>query len=223
LKIFKNTSTRDSSKDLNRRELEQTLIAAAQAGSSAAFSDLYRLHAKALYRIAFSFTRNREDAEDALQDAFLRAYTGLASFRREAQFYSWIVRITINSSLMILRKHRNRREVSVDAAGPEETTNSFDLADARPGPGDFFDQGQVYAHLMRSIEGLPGHLRVVVEHRLLCERSIDETRNLLGISEAAIKSRLFRARGRLAAQPGLAPPDRPVQPCRPAWTAERTA
>src|ERR1700743_1791166 len=123
--------------DLKRRDLEQTLIASPKCAQRAAFAELYCLHAKALYRIAYSFTKNREDAEDALQDASMRAYSALAHFRREAQFYSWIVRITINSSLMILRKHRRRREVSVDGVGSEENSTSFDLADVRPGPEDF--------------------------------------------------------------------------------------
>lgn len=217
MKTLERKSNHDSEADLKRRELEQRLITAAQAGSSAAFAELYGIHAKSLYRIAFSFTKNREDAEDALQDAFMRAYAALGRFRQEAQFYSWIVRITINSSLMILRKHRTRREVSVDGAGPEESGNGFDLADVRPGPEDFCEQRQVYARLVRSIEGLPGCLRVVAELRLLREQSIDETRSILGISEAAIKSRLFRARTRLAASRG------PESAGRMTWTTERTA
>lgn len=204
MKILERKSNHDSQTDLQRRDLEQRLIAAAQSGSSSAFAELYGLYAKALYRIAYSFTKNREDAEDALQDAFMRAFTGLAHFRREAQFYSWIVRITINSSLMILRKYRRRREVSVDGVGPEENSNGFDLADARPGPEDFCEQRQIYARLVHSIEGLPVHLRVVAELRLLREQSIDETQSILGISEAAVKSRLFRARTKLVAAHGCA-------------------
>jgi RNA polymerase sigma-70 factor (ECF subfamily) len=202
LKTLERKTNHNSETDLKRRDLEQKLIAAAQAGSSTAFAELYGLYAKALYRIAYSFTKNREDAEDALQDASLRAYSALAHFRREAQFYSWIVRITINSSLMILRKHRRRREVSVDGVGPEENSSSFDFADVRPGPEDFCEKRQTYAHLVRSIEGLPIHLRVVAELRLLHEQSIDETQSVLGISEAAVKSRLFRARTKLVAAHG---------------------
>lgn len=199
MKTLERKLTHNSQLDLKRCELEHKLIAAAQAGSSTAFTELYGLYAKALYRIAFSFTKNREDAEDALQDAFMRAYSGLAQFRREAQFYSWIVRITINSSLMILRKHRRRREVSVEGVGSEENSSGFDVADVRPGPEDACEQRQTYGRLVRSIESLPCHLRVVAELRLLREQSIDETQSLLGISEAAIKSRLFRARTKLAA------------------------
>jgi len=202
LKTLDRKLTHNSQSDLKRRDLEQKLIAAAQAGSSSAFAELYGLYAKALYRIAFSFTKNREDAEDALQDAFMRAYSGLAHFRREAQFYSWIVRITINSSLMTLRKHRRRREISVEGVGTEENPGAFDVADVRPGPEDFCEQSQTYGRLVRSIEGLPCHLRVVAELRLIREQSIDETQNLLGISEAAIKSRLFRARTKLVATHG---------------------
>ena len=181
-----------------RRELEQTLIAAAQAGSDSAYEQLYNLYAKSIYRIAYSITKNREDAEDALQDAFLRAYLGLAEFRRESQFYSWIVRIAINSSLMLLRKRRTRRELPMGSDSTEETFIPADFKDPRPNPEQFYGAHQAQTFLTRSIQRLPGQLRAVAELRLLRDRSTGEAGRILGVSDAAVKSRLFRARNRLA-------------------------
>jgi RNA polymerase sigma-70 factor (ECF subfamily) len=182
----------------DRRELDQTLIAAAQAGSDSAYEQLYNLYAKSIYRIAYSITKNREDAEDALQDAFLRAYLGLAEFRRESQFYSWVVRIAINSSLMLLRKRRTRRELPMGADSTEDAFIPADFKDSRPNPEQFYRARQAQTFLTRSIQRLPGQLRAVVELRLLRDRSTGETGRILGVSDAAIKSRLFRARNRLA-------------------------
>jgi RNA polymerase sigma-70 factor (ECF subfamily) len=188
----------------NQRSTEQELLAAAQAGSTAAFEQLHGLYARALYRIAFAITKNREDAEDAVQDAFLRAYLSLVNFRGDSRFYSWVVRITVNSSLMLLRKHRTRRELPMEgAAGTDGSLMTFDFIDARPGPGEHYDHVETHGSLMRSIQDLPVHLREVAELRLLRERSTDETGAALGISEAAIKSRLFRVRMRLAKIHGL--------------------
>jgi RNA polymerase sigma-70 factor, ECF subfamily len=191
-------ANQESEARTDRRELEQTLIAAAQAGSDSAYEQLYNLYAKSIYRIAYSVTKNREDAEDALQDAFLRAYVGLAEFRRESKFYSWIVRIAINSSLMLLRKRRTRRELPMGSDSTEDTFIPADFKDPRPNPEQFYGSHQAQTFLTRSIERLPRQLRTVAELRLLRDNSTGETGRILGVSDAAIKSRLFRARNRLA-------------------------
>jgi RNA polymerase sigma-70 factor (ECF subfamily) len=174
------------------------LVSAAQAGSAAAFEQLHKLYSGLVFRSAYYILRNHADAEDAMQDAFLRAYMGLSGFRKEAQFNSWITRISINSSLMILRKRRRRGELSLE--GPSEADNNFpslDFVDPSPGPEESYRWNQAHSTLLRSIKNLPTVLRSVVEERILRERSVERTAEKLGISPAAIKARLFRARKRL--------------------------
>jgi RNA polymerase sigma-70 factor (ECF subfamily) len=91
------------------------LVAAARSGSSAAFAELREIYAQRVYRKILTMTKNREDAEDALQDTFLRAYLALHTFEERSSFYTWVTRIAMNSALMILRKRRLRSEVSFDS------------------------------------------------------------------------------------------------------------
>ena len=188
----------------NQHNIEQGLLVAAQAGSMEAFEQLYRLYRAGLYRITYAITKNREDAEDAVQDAFLRAHLSLANFRGDSRFYSWVVRIAVNSSLMLLRKQRTRRELPMEGVtGTDGYPMTFDVIDARPGPEEHYDHLETHASLMDAIQNLPAHLRAVAVLRLLRERSTDETGEALGLSEAAIKSRLFRIRVRLAKTHGF--------------------
>jgi RNA polymerase sigma-70 factor, ECF subfamily len=183
---------------------DESLVAAARAGSPSAFSDLFAIYSKNIYRRTYSITKNQEDAEDAMQDAFLRAFAGLNQFRGQSGFYAWLTRIAINSSLMVLRKRRTRRETPLEVTSSnDETYTVFEFADVRPGPDQTHDQNQRYLMILRSIQRLPPKLRTVAEMRILGECSVHETAGALGISETAIKARLFRARMRLtAAQKG---------------------
>jgi RNA polymerase sigma-70 factor (ECF subfamily) len=198
------TPDRITAGQTNQLSIEQELLAAAMAGSTEAFEKLFRLYKAGLYRITYAITRNREDAEDAVQDAFLRAYLSLENFRGDSRFYSWVVRIAVNSSLMLLRKQRTRRELPMEGVtGTDGNTMTFDVIDARPGPAECYDHLETHASLMKAIQDLPAHLRAVAVLRLLRERSTDETGEALGLSEAAIKSRLFRIRVRLAKTHGF--------------------
>jgi RNA polymerase sigma-70 factor (ECF subfamily) len=187
------------------------LINAAQAGSGAAFEKLYGLYAGLVFRTTFSILRNQGDAEDATQETFLRAYRGLKSFRREAQLHSWITRIAINSSLMILRKRRRRCELSIHGSSDtEENFLPMEFVDARPGPEELYGRKEAHSILVRSIERLPATFRSVVEERLFRERSTAGAAEALGISLAATKSRLLRAKNRLGKDYPRGPLDRVV-------------
>jgi len=176
------------------------LVAAAKAGSTSAFTELYRAYSKNILRKTYAITQNREDAEDALQDSFLKAFACIEQFQGNAQFYSWLMRIAINSSLMVLRKRRLRRELPIEVStGPEDSYAIVEVQDAQPDPEQRYDQAQRYRNIVRSIDRLPPKLRVVAEMRLLRGLSVGETGNKLGITETAIKARLFRARTRIAA------------------------
>jgi RNA polymerase sigma-70 factor (ECF subfamily) len=179
---------------------DDRLVLAAQAGCAAAFAELRERYSPRIYRTIFAITKNREDAEDALQDSFLRAYLALHSFEGRANFSSWLTRIAINCSLMILRKRRARPEVSLNTSPEaEDDMPPFEFKDTAPNPEQSYVQRQRYLKLLRSIRKLTPNLREVVEIRGMRECSVKETAQLLEISEAATKSRLYRARTRLTA------------------------
>lgn len=174
------------------------LVAAAQAGSPAAFAELREIYSARVYRTILSITKNHEDAEDALQDAFLRAYLALKNFEGRANFYSWLTRIAINSALMLLRKRRARPEVSfTPIADGQEEMHAFEFPDSAPNPEQLCDQRQRHVRLMRAIRKLEPRLRAVVEIQMRQDCSVRDIAQMLEISEAAVKSRLYRARARL--------------------------
>jgi RNA polymerase sigma-70 factor (ECF subfamily) len=175
------------------------LVAAARSGSSAAFAELREIYAPRVYRKLLTMTKNREDAEDALQDTFLQAYKALHTFEERSSFYTWVTRIAINSALMLLRRRRTRAEVSFD--GPDEREESiprFEFRDNGPSPEHICLHRQSYACILRSIWKLQPRLRQVIEMQMMGSYSIRELAQALEISEAAVKSRLSRARARLA-------------------------
>jgi len=94
---------------------ETALVAKAQAGDAQAFTDLVNRYERKIYRIAKHITQNDEDAEDVLQETFLKAYEHLGGFQGNSKFYTWIVRIAVNESLMKLRKRKGDRTVPLDA------------------------------------------------------------------------------------------------------------
>jgi RNA polymerase sigma-70 factor, ECF subfamily len=185
----------------HHNELLQTknLIAAARSGSSAAFAELREIYAPRVYRKLVTITRNREDAEDALQDTFLRVYMALHTFEERSSFYTWVTRIAINSALMILRRRGTRSEVSFDSPSEtEEAIPGIEFRDTGPSPEHICVHRQSYACVLRSIWNLQPRLRQVIQMRMMNSCSIREIAQALDISEAAVKSRLSRARARLA-------------------------
>src|SRR5271155_1557175 len=122
------------------------LVAAARSGSAAAFAELREIYAQRVYRKLLNITRNREDAEDALQDTFLRAYKALHAFEERASFYTWVTTIAINSALMILRRRRIRSEVSFDRPGETADFPDFEFKDTGPTPEHICVHRQRYAH-----------------------------------------------------------------------------
>jgi RNA polymerase sigma-70 factor, ECF subfamily len=177
----------------------KSLVAAARSGSTAAFAELRELYAQRVYRKLLTMTKNREDAEDALQDTFLRAYLALHTFEERSSFYTWVMRIAINSALMILRKRRLHPEVSFESPGDkEEAVSVFEFKDTGPSPEHICVHRQNYACMVRSIWNLQPRLRKVIEMQMTDNYSIREIARTLEISEAAVKSRLSRARARLA-------------------------
>ena len=129
------------------------LVAAARSGSDAAFAELMELYAKRVYRKLLMITKNREDAEDAFQDTFLRAYRALHAFEERASFYTWVTTIAINSALMILRKRRARPELLFDLQ-PHDRCEAFfaEPKDPSPNPEEVCDLRQCQAKAWRAID-----------------------------------------------------------------------
>jgi RNA polymerase sigma-70 factor (ECF subfamily) len=183
---------------------ERVLVCAAQSGSASAFAELRGLYSQRIYRRILSITKNKEDAEDALQESFLRAYVGLKSFQGRANFYTWLTRIAINASIMVLRKRRTHLEISIQCASEADgDCIPFELRDTMLNPEESYDQRQQHLRLLRAIRKLTPPLREVVEIRMIRECSLMETANKLDVTEATVKSRIYRARKRLASSPTL--------------------
>lgn len=176
------------------------LVADAQSGSPAAFTELRERYSARVYRTILAITKNHEDAEDAVQDAFFRAYLALKNFEGRANFYSWLTRIAINSALMLLRRRRARPEVSfTTGAENQEEPQAFEFPDTSPTPEQICEQRQKHVRLMRAIRKLEPRLRAVVEIQMRHDCSVRDIAERLKISEAAVKSRLYRARATLMA------------------------
>jgi RNA polymerase sigma-70 factor (ECF subfamily) len=145
-----------------------------------------------------SITRNREDAEDVLQDTFLRAYLALRTFEGRSKFGSWLTRIAINSALMSLRKQHARPEVFIERS-PESDDDvvSFDIRDSGMNPEQIYDQHQRCLGMLRALERLDPKLQAPLRIRTLQECSTREIARTLNVSVATAKTRLHRARRRL--------------------------
>jgi len=183
--------------------LDDEIVVAAQAGSSSAFEELHSIYSRRLYQTIFSITRNPHDAEEALQDTFLRAYRSIKTFEGKSKVYSWLTRIAINSALMVLRKRRVRSEVSFELQ-PEDggETIALEVKDSAPNPEELCILHQRQHRTLRAIHRLSPHLRVPIRMQLTRGWSIGEISRALNISEAAVKSRLYRARLQLSSSRG---------------------
>jgi RNA polymerase sigma-70 factor (ECF subfamily) len=174
---------------------ELTLVRAAKAGDISAYEQLVRRYDRNVFRIAQHITHNREDAEDVVQDAFLKAYENLAKFQEQSKFYTWLVRIAVNEALMRLRRRRPERTVSLDEdVRTEEDTVPREVADWSPNPEQLYSQSEMREILQRTIQGLPPGFRTVFVLRDVEGLSTEETAEALDLSIPAVKSRLLRAR-----------------------------
>jgi len=174
---------------------EMSLVQAAKAGDVGAFEELVRRYDRNVFRIAQHITQNREDAEDVVQDAFLKAYSNLAQFQGQSKFYTWLVRIAVNEALMKLRRRRPERMVSLDQeVQTEEDSMPREVADWSPNPEQLYNQSELRDILGKTIQGLPPSFRTVFVLRDVEGLSTEETAQALELSVPAVKSRLLRAR-----------------------------
>jgi len=174
------------------------LVAAAKGGEVSAFEELVTRYERKIFRVTRNITGNMQDAEDAMQEAFLKSYEHLANFKGDSRFYTWLVRIAVNEALMKLRS-RHPGEFSIDeevGVGGEELMPR-ELDDWGPTPEERYQQVEMQEILSEAIDKLEPDFRIVFILRDVEELPTEETAKLLGLSITATKSRLLRARLKL--------------------------
>ena len=177
------------------------LVHATKNGDMSAFEQLVERYDTRLLRIAQNVTHNHEDAQDAVQETFLKAFQHLDGFREDSKFSTWLIRIAVNQSLMKLRKQRSMRESSLDESfqGDGESV-PLELADWAPSPEERYRSSELRDILIRALQELSPILRTVFALRDIEELSIVQTAEILGLSQTAVKARLWRARLQLREQ-----------------------
>jgi RNA polymerase sigma-70 factor (ECF subfamily) len=173
-----------------------TLVRCVLAGDAAAFEAIMRRYNRRLYRLARATLRNDADAEDALQDGYVKAYYALAQFRGDASLSTWLARIVHNECLMRVRRD-GRRDNVIPMAGDIDVSEREipDTAIERPEAAAM--RSQMRAVLERHVDQLPEALRTVFVMRAIEDMSVQEVAECLGLSEVAVRSRHFRARSLL--------------------------
>ena len=174
---------------------ETTLVAQSREGDTAAFGELVRCYEGKIFRLAQHVTQNREDAEDVLQETFMKAYEHLDQFQGNSKFYTWIVRIAVNQALMKLRRRKTDKSVSLDETiDTGEDTMVREIAAWDEDPEQRFSRDELGGILDTAVKSLEPPYRSVFVLRDIDELSTEETAAALELSVPAVKSRLLRAR-----------------------------
>jgi RNA polymerase sigma-70 factor (ECF subfamily) len=174
---------------------EAVLVSQAREGDITAFSELVRRYEGKIFRLAQHITQNREDAEDVLQETFMKAYEHLDQFKGDSKFYTWIVRIAVNQALMKLRRRKTDKSVSLDEQiDTGEDTIVREIAAWDEDPEQRFSRDELGEILDTAVQSLEPPYRSVFVLRDIEEMSTEETAEALGLSVPAVKSRLLRAR-----------------------------
>lgn len=174
---------------------ESAFVTRAKLGDTAAFAELVSHYERKIFRLAKHITQNDEDAEDVLQESFLKAYEHLGDFQGNSKFYTWIVRIAVNEALMKLRKRKTDRTVSLDESidlGEEPVVR--EIAVWEDNPEQRYSQTELREILDNAIDSLRPAFRTVFVLRDVEDLSTEETAAVLNLSIPAVKSRLLRAR-----------------------------
>ena len=181
------------------RSGEQGLVAAAQAGMTEAMDELLLRHRTALYRAARRFTRTHEDAEDLVQDAMLRAFVNVRTFRKESHFATWLIAIVNNAALSMKRKGKNTYFVSLDSRHEEPAGPSrWDIPDVRRNPEEDTMQRELLAFLQTVLlRQSPTH-KIILERCVFDDARVADAASSLGLTIGSAKSSLYRARRRVS-------------------------
>jgi len=202
---------------------DEVLVAAAKLGNHSAFGELWTRYSNAAFKIVYRVTGNRDDAEDAVQDAWMKTFIHLNTFDGRAKFSTWLTQIAINSALTILRKKRSHPETSMDWSVDGETWQQWEVADKRVNIEEHYARKEAENDLKQAIHRLRPVLRTIIEIQQSHDGSLKEIAGTAGISVAAVKSRLLRARTvlRRTLQSSVRPPA-PCQNHPPGQEQDRT-
>ncbi len=177
---------------------EAALVVAAKRGDGQAFEILVERYQQRILAVARRFTRVREDAEDIVQQSLQKAFVHLHKFEGKSSFSTWLTRIAINEALMLLRRGRGLREVSIDDLSEDEKTAlRLEIPDSRASPESAFLQGERSRILTAAVNKLTPKIRTAIELRELSELSTEEAARVMGLSVAALKGRVFQGRRKL--------------------------
>lgn len=177
---------------------EAVLVSEAQTGNAESFAVLVKQYERQIYRLSKVVTGHPEDAEDALQETFLKAYKNLKLFQGESRFYTWLVRIAINEALTKLRRRNSSPRLSLDEPIVEESEMApRQIRDWGENPEESYSQTELRKILAKSLQGLDPPLRLVFVLRDVDGLSCEETAGVTGLSVSAVKSRAMRARLKL--------------------------
>jgi RNA polymerase sigma-70 factor (ECF subfamily) len=177
------------------------LVHRCKSGDASAFEELVKRYDRKIFRIAQHVTRNREDAQDIVQEAFLKAFRKLEEFREDSQFATWLVRIAINQSLTKLRQLHNKKEVGFEQDSPDKADEvSYEVADWSPNPEERYRASELREILTHALQALQPALSLVFVLRDIEGLSTEQTSEALDLSQSAVKSRLMRARLQLREQ-----------------------
>ena len=182
-----------------------TLVAAAKGGDAHAFEELVVRYKHRVFAVAQRMTKNREDAEDAVQESFHKAFVHLARFEERSQFSTWLTRIVMNESLMLLRRRREDLEVLPESPDDGENSAPEAFVDQSPSPEESCWRRERKQLLAKAINRLGPKIRRTIFLRHIEERSAEETAEILGTSIGAVKARVFQGRRKLrrTMNPGL--------------------
>jgi RNA polymerase sigma-70 factor (ECF subfamily) len=174
---------------------EQDMIRRVQAGEKELFYQLVKPYERRIYAAALAVLRNEAEAEDAAQEAMLKALTHIRQFRAEARFSTWLTQITVNEALMRRRKaHSEIMEPIGERQEEDGTYTPRDFADWREIPSEVLERKEIRQKLASAVAGLAAKYREVFMLRDVQHLSIEETAEALGITQASVKTRLLRAR-----------------------------
>jgi RNA polymerase sigma-70 factor (ECF subfamily) len=181
------------------REQELAVIRRVQRGDANAFEYLVAAYEKNVYNLALRMTGNPEDAEDMAQEAFLKAYSSLDSFRGDSKFSVWLYRIVSNVCLDFLRKQKKRQSFSLSMEDDDGEEGELELPDLRRLPEDELEKKLTRDAVQRGLAQLPEDARQILLLREIQGLSYEEIGEALGLEPGTVKSRIFRARKKLCA------------------------
>lgn len=188
----------DPEANLARREAEAELLIAVKNGDATAYQGLVEKYQNRVYHLVYGMVRNREDAADITQDAFVKAYQKIDSFRLESSFYTWLYRIAMNQAIDFLRKRKRRGTSEFDESiAARESDGSIAESHNSTSPRKALERKQLYKQIMDALEQLPEDQKQVILLREVEGLSYKEICDIMGIPEGTVMSRLFYARKKM--------------------------